>query len=201
MLPKKLKYERQAGKKESKFFSVFLCLSMLLVTSAALSVSYFSLQNEVPALYRSLLSRSWSQTDGKITKIYTSTKSIRTGSAKNPGSAIVYVPKVNYSFQVGDRLLTGDRMNFSAEEKYFPLEEQSTQYLNSIYQINQKVEVFYNPNDPQESSLSREYVYDSGSYQAGCGCGSLGLLFGLLFWLSLKDLIRILRKQKNDDRL
>ena len=185
MLPKKkLKYEKAAGKKESKFFSIFLCLSMLIVTSLALGVSYFSLQNEIPALYRSVLSRSWSKTDGKITKTFNITKSIRTGSAKNPGLAKVYVPKVNYSFQVGNEVLTGDRMNFSGEEKYFSLEEESTRYLTTIYQVNQNVEVFYNPANPQESSLSQEYVYDSSSYQAGCCCGSLGILFGLLFWLS-----------------
>lgn len=196
MLAKKLKDGRQAGKKESTFFSIFLCFSMLLLTIAAWSVSYFSLQNEIPALYQSVLSWNWSKTDGRITKIFHTTKSVRTGSAKNSGSATVYVPKVNYSFQVGDEVLTGDRMNFAGEEKYFPLEEQSLEYVNSLYQINQTVEVFYHPNYPQESALSREYMYNSDNYQAGCCCGSLGIFFSLLTWLSFRDLIKHFR-QKN----
>lgn len=194
MLPKKLKYERQSEEKDSKFFSIFLAFSMLLVSAAALGVSYFSLQDELPALYKSMMSRSWSKTEGRIVKTYTSTKSVRTGSAKNPGSATVYVPNVNYSFQVGSAAFTGSRVNFSAEEKYFSLSEESRQYLDSVYQINQTVEVFYNPSDPQESTLSREYVYEFGNYQAGCCCGSIGILCSLLFWFSIKDLIRNFRK-------
>jgi len=158
-----------------------------------LSISYFSLQNEIPALYQSILSRSWIKTDGKITKIYTSTKSVTAGSAKNPRSGIVYVPKVNYSFQVGNEILTGERMNFSGEEKHFPLAEESAEYLNSLYQINQTVEVFYHPTNPQESTLSREYVYNFDNYQAGCCCGSLGIFFSLLCWLSFRDLIKYFR--------
>jgi hypothetical protein len=196
MLPKKLEYERQAEKKESKFFSVFLCLTMLLITCLALSISYFSLQNEIPALYQSVLSLRWSKADGKITKIYTSTKSVTAGSAKNPRSATVYVPKINYSFQTGSETLTGERMNFSGEEKYFPLEKESLEYVNSLYQINQTVEVFHHPTNPQESALSREYVYNSDNYLSGCGCGFMGIFFSLLCWLSFRDLIKYFRQKK-----
>ncbi len=200
MLPKKLKYERQKGRKESKAFGFFLFFSLLVVTFAGLTVSYFALHREIPALYKSVLSRSWSKTGGTIIKTFSSTKSVRAGSAKNPRSATVYVPNVNYSFQVGNETFTGERINFAGEEKHFSFEEESKAYLDSRYQINKNVEVFYNPNNPRESSLSREYVYDSGSYQTGCICGSLGIFFGVLLWFSIRDLIKIFRKQKNDDK-
>ncbi len=196
MLPKKLKYERQNGKKESLLFSIFLFVSMLLVSCFAIGVTYFSLQFELPALYKSVLSRSWTKTEGKITKIYTSTKFVTAGSSKNPRSAMVYVPNVNYSFQMGSDIFTGERINFSGEEKHFPLPAESEEYLNSFYQINKPVEVFYNPHNPQESTLSQAYVYDSSSYQTGCGCGSLGIFFSLLCWLSLRDLIKYVRQRK-----
>lgn len=200
MLPKKLKYERHSGKKESKFFGVFLPFSLLLLSVFALSVSYLALRDEMPALYKSILSRSWSKTEGKIIKTYTSTKTVRAGSAKNPTSALVYVPKIDYSFQIGNETFTGSRMNFSGRETYFSLPEQSREYLDSVYRAGQTVEVFYDPNNPQESTLSREYVYAFGDYQAGCCCGSVAVLFSLLFWFSIKDLIKIFRKRKNDDR-
>jgi len=196
MLPKKLKYERHTGEKESKFFAIFLACSLLVVSGAALGVSYFALHREIPAIYNSILSRSWTQTEGKIVKTYTSTKSVRTGSAKNPRSATVYVPNVNYSFEAGGETFTGSRINFSAEEKYFSLAEESREHLDSVYQTGKNVEVFYNPDNPQESALSREYVYKFGDYQAGCCCGSVGILCSLLFWLSMRDLIKIFRKQK-----
>jgi hypothetical protein len=196
MLPKKLKYERHTGKKESKFFGIFLACSLLISSGAALGISYFALHAEIPALYKSLLSRSWTKTDGRIVKTYTSTKSVRAGSAKNPQSATVYVPNADYSFQVGSETFTGRRMNFATEEKYFSLAEESREYLDSVYQAGQSVEVFYNPDNPQESTLSREYVYEFGDYQAGCCCGSIGILCSLLFWFSIRDLIRIFRKQK-----
>jgi hypothetical protein len=200
MLPKKLKYERQTEKKESKFFGLFLACSLLVTSGAALGVSYFALHAEIPALYKSVLSRSWSKTEGKIVRTHTSTKSVPAGSSKNPRSATVYVPNVNYSFEVGNETFTGSRVNFSAEEKYFSLPEESQDHLDAVYQVNKNVEVFYNPNNPQESTLSREYVYKFGDYQAGCCCGSVGILCSLLFWLSIRDLIKIFRKQKNDDR-
>jgi|GEM_PF-6463521 len=196
MLSKKLKYERRAGKKDSKFFGIFLAFSMLLTSGAALCVSYFALHEEIPALYKSVLSRSWSKTDGKIVKTYTSTKSVLVGSSKNLRPATVYVPNVNYSFQVGNETFTGGRINYASAAKYFSLQEESREYLDSVYQINKNVEVFYDPHNPQESTLSREYVYKFGDYQAGCCCGSIGILFSLLFWFSIKDLIRIFRKQK-----
>jgi hypothetical protein len=200
MPPKKLKYERQTKQKDSKLFSIFLAFSLLVTSGLAFGVSYFSLHNEIPALYKSVVSRGWTKTEGKIVKTYTSTKSVRTGSAKNPGSALVYVPNVNYSFEVGNETFTGSRINFSAEEKYFSLLDESKKYLDSVYQVNQKTEVFYDPNNPQESTLSREYVYQFGDYQAGCCCGSIGILCSLLFWFSIRDLIKTFRKQKNDDR-
>jgi hypothetical protein len=196
MLPGKLKYEGQKAGKESKAFGFFLFFSLLVVTFAALGVAYFALHGEIPALYKSFLSRNWSKTEGKITKTYTSAKSIRAGSAKNPSSATVYVPTVNYSFQVGGETFTGERINFAAEEKHFPLQAESKEYLDSHYQVNKNVEVFYNSSNPRESTLSREYVYDSGSYQTGCCCGSIGILFSGLIWFSIKDLIKIFRKQK-----
>jgi hypothetical protein len=177
-----------------------LAFSLLLASGLALGVSYFALHGEIPALYKSVLSRSWSKTGGKIVKAQTSTKTVRTGPAKNPRSATVYVPNVNYTFQVGSETFTGGRMNFSAEEKYFPREEESRDYLDSSYPVNKNVEVFYNPNNPRESVLSREYVYEFGDYQAGCCCGSIGILCSLLFWLSIRDLIKIFGKQKNDDK-
>ena len=200
MLPKKLKYERQKAGKESKAFGFFLFFSLCVVTFAALGVAYFALHAEIPALYKSILSRSWSKTEGKITKTYTSTKSISAGSSKTSRSATVYVPNVNYLFQVENETFTGARINFTGEEKHFRLPEESKEYLDSFYQVNKNVEVFYNPNNPQESTLSREYVYDSGSYQTGCICGSIGIFFGILIWFSIKDLIKIFRKQKNDDK-
>lgn len=200
MLPKKLKYERQKERKESKAFGFFLFFSLLLTSFVGLTVAYFALQGEIPTLYKSVLSRSWSKTEGKIIKTFSSTKSVRTGSAKNPGSRTVYVPSVNYSFQVGSETFTGARINFAAEEKYFTFEAESKEYLDSLYQVNKNVEVFYNSSNPRESTLSREYVYDSGNYQTGCCCGSLGIFFGVLIWFSIKDLIKIFRKQKNDGK-
>lgn len=200
MLPKKLKYEGLTGRKKPKFFGFFLFFSLLVVTFASLTVSYFSLHREIPALYKSFLSRNWSKTEGRIIKTYTSKKFVSSGSSKNPRSAAVFVPNVNYSFQIENETFTGERINFAGEEKHFSLEEESQQYLNSRYRLNQNVEVFYNPDNPRESALSREYVYDSGSYQAGCCCGSIGIFFGVLLWFSFKDLISIFRKQKNDDK-
>jgi hypothetical protein len=192
----KSKDEKRASEQDSAGSVIFLALSLLILSATAFAVAYLSLAKEISPLYRSVLSRTWSRAEGKIVKHTESTKSVRAGSAKNPGSATVYVPKVSYAFQIGGETFTGERMNFTAEEKYFSTVGESREFLASSYPVNANVEVFYDSSDPRESTLSREYVYEFGDYQAGCCCGSLGILFSLLFWLSVKDSIKIFRKRK-----
>ena len=196
----KLKYKGQNEKRESPLFGIFLLVSMLSVTALGIGVAYFSLAGEMAALYESLRSRGWTKTEGVITKNYNATTRVRAGSAKNPGSALVYVPTVEYTFEAGGETLTGNRINFSAEEKHYVDAAEGLNYLKSSYPVNKRVEVFYNPNNPRESALSREYVYDASSYQAGCGCGIPGLLFGFLSWLSLRDLIKYFRRRKRSEQ-
>jgi hypothetical protein len=196
MLPKRLKYEREAGhggrEKKSVFTSIFISVILLIVCSAALSVAYSALAKEISPLFQSVLSRTWSKTDGRVIKTYTSTKSVPCGG-RNSRGCVEYVPNVVYLYRVGDKEHQGERINFSAVNA-FDSAEASDSYLNS-YQ-NKTVEVFYNPNNLQESTLSQEYVYKFNDYYAGCCCGSLGIFFALLLWFSVKDLVKLFRKQK-----
>lgn len=196
------KKKKQNEESESLFFSVLLFASALMLSCLGIGIIYFSLAGEIPALYKSVLSRGWTKTEGKIIKTYNTTKtiSIGSGSAKNSRSATVFVPTVEYSFQAGDEIFIGSRINFSGEEKYFFWAEESRDYLNASFPVNKNVEVFYNPNNPQESTLSREYVYNSDNYQAGCCCGIVELFFGLITWLSFRDLMKHLRRRKKREQ-
>jgi hypothetical protein len=199
MPPKKLKYERAAGrggqKKESKFFAGFLAVCLLIVTIAALSVAYFSLGKEISPLVQSVLSRGWTKTEGKIIRTFTSTKSVPCGGRSSRG-CVEYAPNVVYLYRVGDTEYQGERINFSAVNT-FDSAEASDDYLN--YYQNKTVEVFYNPNNFQESTLSQEYVYKFNDYYAGCCCGSVGIFFGTLFWFSAKDLVKLFRNKKTSN--
>ncbi len=195
-MPKRLKYEREAGRGGRKMKSissaVFMSVCLLVTSSFALSVAYFALAKEISPLFQSVFSRTWSKTDGKVIKTFTSTKLTPAGGRGQRGG-VVYVPNVVYSYRVADKEYQGERINFSAGIS-FSLQEESDNFLNSYR--NQTVEVFYSPNDPQRSTLSQEYVYKFNDYYAGCCCGSVGIFFALIFWFSVKDLIKLLRKQK-----
>ena len=196
MLPKRLKYEREAGrgKRGAKSVSsaVFMSLCLLITSAFALSVAYLALEKEISPLFQSVFSRSWSKTDGKVVRTFTSTKSVPCGG-RNSRGCIKYVPNVVYLYRVGDKEYQGERINFSAVNT-FDSKEASDDYLN--HYRNKTVEVFYSSNNPQQSTLSREYVYKFDDYYAGCCCGSAGIFFGLLLWFSVKDLIKLYRKQK-----
>jgi len=195
-MPKRFKYEREAnsGKrnKKSVFSAVFISVSLLIVSSAALSVSYFSLAKEISPFFQSVFSRSWSKTEGNVVKTFTSTESVPCGG-RNSRGCLEYVPNVVYLYRVGDKEYQGERINFSAVNT-FKSKEETDSYLNSYG--DKAVEVFYNPNNVQDSTLSREYVYKFNDYYVGCCCGSAGLFFTVLLWFSVKDLIRLFRKQK-----
>ena len=196
MPPEQLKYEREAGRggrgKKSVFSAVFLSVSLLIVVSLAMGVAYISLAKEISPFFQSVFSRSWSKTEGNVVKTFTSTKSVPCGG-RNIRGCLEYVPNVVYLYRVGDKEYQGERINFSAVNT-FNSKEETDNYLNSYG--NKAVEVFYNPNNPQDSTLSQEYVYKFNDYYAGCCCGSAGLFFAILLWFSVKDLIRLFRKQK-----
>jgi hypothetical protein len=200
MLPDLLKYEREAalGKrnKKSVFSAVFIFVSLLIVTSFALGIAYFSLAKEIPPFFQSVLSKSWSKTGGKVVNTFTSTKSVP-GGVRSIRGGIRYVPNVVYSYRVADTEYRGDIINFSSDIS-FSSQEESDNYLDSYR--NKSVEVFYNSNNPQESTLSREYVYKLDDYQAGCCCGSFGIVFAIMLWFSAKDLIKLFRKQKSGEK-
>jgi len=195
-MPNRLKYEREAGrgkqKTKSVSFAVFMSVGLLITSSLALGVAYFSLAKEISPLFQSVLSRSWSKTDGKVIKSFPSTKSVSCGGRYSRG-CVEYVPNVVYLYRIGDKEYQGERINFSAVNT-FKSKEDSDSYLNSYR--NQITEVFYNPSDPQQSTLSQKYVYKFNDYYAGCCCGSVGIFFALIFWFSVKDLIKLFRKQK-----
>ena len=142
MMPKRFKYEREAnsGKrnKKSVFSAVFISVSLLIVSSAALSVSYFSLAKEISPFFQSVFSRSWSKTEGNVIKTFTSTKSVPCGG-RNSRGCLEYVPNVVYLYRVGDKEYQGERINFSAVNT-FKSKEETDSYLNSYG--DKAVEVF-----------------------------------------------------------
>jgi hypothetical protein len=195
-MPKRLKDGREAksSKNETKpFFAAFTSISLLILVVIAFSIAFISLGKEISPFTQSVRSRFWSKTDGKVIKTFASTEPISCGGRTSRGSCIVYIPNVVYTYQVEGTKYQGEKINFSAVNN-FNSKEDCDNYLDAYR--NRAVEIFYNSNDPNESTLSREYVYKFNDYYAGCCCGSLGLLFGLMFWLSVKDLIKIFRKQK-----
>jgi hypothetical protein len=63
----------------------------------------------------------------------------------------VYIPNVIYTYQVEGAEYQGEKINFSAVNN-FNSKEDCDNYLD-VYR-NRAVEIFYNTNDPNESTLS-----------------------------------------------
>jgi len=191
MPPNFLKFERETGgdkretgpaKKKESTVNIIIIMSVLFIAVAGtLGVSYSTLGTEVYPFYQSVFSRNWLKTEGKVVKTF-----ISTDSAGKEGRTI-YIPNVVYSFSGAEREYLGDRINFSAKAKAFGSQKDCDNFLNAYR--DKTVEIFYDPNNPQESTLSREYIYKSSDLQGGCCCGSIGLVFALVFCLVLADLL------------
>lgn len=196
MFPKRLKDKGQGEQeKESKAFQLFLAFSLLLMCVLGLGIAFAALTDEFSPLYQSISSFGWSKTGGKVIKTSFSHETISRrakiptveGGTTISRDGIGCFPNVVYSFKVAGREYRGNKIDFSADKVFFDLDDECEAFLDDYR--NKDVEVFYNPANPNESTLSRDYVYRSDDYIAGCCCGSFGLFFVLLFWLSIRDLM------------
>ena len=92
-------------------------------------------------------SEAWPATKGKIT--FTE---VRVDEYDDEDSFKVrYVPVVRYEYQVGGELYEGKRISFGSEPT-FVTRQKAQQFLEG-FQIEQEIDVFYNPDKPKETVL------------------------------------------------
>jgi len=100
-------------------------------------------------------SETWQTTDAVITSSEIQKNETR---KKTPGSStyktrITYQPKVTFIYTIDGKEYRGDRINFSYQS-YSDIKE--AKEIQGSYPVDKEISVFYNPEDPAESVVSRD---------------------------------------------
>jgi hypothetical protein len=109
---------------------------------------------------------NWPIAEGTITK---SELKFETKGGENT-EIMKCEPKVNFQFSIDDRLIEGSTVSFSKK----PIDRVEAQEIIDTYSIGEKVEVYYNPKNPEMAVLEAN-VNNLGYLFIG-----IGLVFGII---------------------
>lgn len=123
--------------------SFFLLGISLLILAGGLGSLYVGRKNQ--GLARA--SASWPRTTGTITALNIA----EVERSINDSEYIVYRPEVTYTYTVADQTFAGQRLGFGDQTKSG---RDAAEKLLAPYQLRGPAQVFYDPADPQSSTLS-----------------------------------------------
>jgi len=132
---------------------------LLLLSGIYVFVSgaYFLMRSFKP-LYYQYQSRSWQQFIADVTKIYISSVEIHSRGRDHT----YYSPKVSYSFSINDKKYHGDKVSFEIPRFEYDLASGTSSRYHKVnadfsnWLETQKVPIYYNPNNPNESVIYRK---------------------------------------------
>lgn len=76
-----------------------------------------------------------------------------------------YIPKINYQYQIGGQIFTGNRFTFGFEKSYGS--KKKAQEALTAYPVGGQINVFYNPQKPEEAVLEQKAQGSVGGIIAG----------------------------------
>lgn len=130
---------------------------------------------------RAIASASWPRAPGVVTSIDVHASR---SSPTRPDAATqtTYHPKITYDYEVGGRRLTGSRLNFSGRH-YYSHRKAAAQL--DPFPVGEAIEVFYDPADPDMSTLS---TATSGTWTLVILAGGMVFLGAFLLAFGLANL-------------
>lgn len=147
-------------------------LQMVLITFVLLmwvlvgSIGMFSTARETLAIQGS---ESWPSVQGQVIDSMVQTRSSRKGTT--------YAPQITYTYAVNGTPYSGTRQQ--ARNPVMSSQQEAQSYLQA-YPVNAKIQVFYQPADPQNSVLKPGLVTTDYLIMLLPG---LFVLLGLLVWV------------------
>lgn len=124
-------------------WTAFLCGGLLALFFGGLGL--FLIIHSQQSKRKALQSQSWPATKGIITQA-----DIRT---QEDDETIRYVPVISYSYEVAGRMYDGKRVSFGSDVD-FGSRQKAMDYL-AEYPPDAEVNVYYNPDKPNESVLQQ----------------------------------------------
>ena len=97
-------------------------------------------------------SLSWSSTSGKVTKA-----EVKQGQGvedEDGYSRTIYYPAVEYEYQPGEQVFTGQKISFGGKRTYVSKAKAAADL--SQFPVGGQVPVYYNPAKPEEAVLERK---------------------------------------------
>ena len=97
-------------------------------------------------LFKSIASRKWVMTQGKIlsSQVISSRKFL-----KQPKYLASFIPKIVYEYFVGDRTYSSDRFSFSPSALFY----KTVSNIVNKHPVGKIVNVYYNPKNPKDAVL------------------------------------------------
>ena len=133
-------------------------MTFMLICIILLS-AYYCYRYVVP-LIRKYKGKSWKRKTANILNV----NIIRIKVAYRFGSSIEYFPYIEYVFQVNNREYYSDKLSFESDYNYnFSLNEEISNRYHSMnnkfskWIDENKVEIYYNPKDPTQSVVFRNF--------------------------------------------
>jgi|GEM_PF-1873866 len=159
------------------FEILFSALFSLLVLSFGAVFVYLGLNiliGEIRTWRKAVASREWPSSVGRIIS-----SEVQTAYG---GRSTTHYPRAKYSYTVAGQNYTGDRIVFAWRNIF---DRQATEKVVESYRPGQTVTVFYDPQQPQESTLDRNFPWPifelfSGVlvlFCPGVACSAMGLSF------------------------
>lgn len=112
-------------------------------------------------------SNTWIATQGEILNSTLMT-------SRNSDGDITYRPYVQYRYTVGDDFRVHDRLTFGDE--FYDENRTDADKVISKYAIGTVIDVYYNPDDPNDAVIERELT---GDMMVASGISLLALLIGI----------------------
>lgn len=158
------------------FEIIFSTLFSLLVLGFGAIFVYLGLKiiaDEIRTWRKASASREWSSSVGEV---------INSELHTSYGRRATYYPRAKYSYTVAGQNYTGDRIVFAWREVF---DREAAEKVVQSYRPGQMVTVFYDPQQPQESTLDRKFPWPL--FELFCGvlvavcpgitCSSMGISF------------------------
>ena len=154
-------------------FSIFFSLLVLGFGAIFVYLGLKIIADEIRTWRKAIASREWSSSVGEV---------INSELQTAYGRRATYSPQAKYSYTVAGQNYTGDRIVFAWREVF---DREAAEKVVQSYRPGQMVTVFYDPQQPQASTLDRKFPWPL--FELFCGvlvtvcpgvtCSSMGISF------------------------
>lgn len=158
----------------SRRYYIFLLIFSIFFTLFGL-VFVFIPTND---LWRAFKAENWATTEGMI---------VRSEIHRAGGKATIYLPFIQYSYRVGKKDYSSDKVTFS----HFASGKETADEIVAKYPEGSQVEVYYSPENPEQSVLDNKVPY-----YGNIGGIIIGLVFSVSGLVLIFFSVRYVRKSK-----